>query len=166
MLKHVYKPTILAEGMKLTVRQWDTLVKEYGVTNDGNLKTPGMLHARSKLQSLSGSKVTVRSASNNFVTIQEDEYGTYPSYLFEECCVKSKFKIGQKVRFKSHEELKCMGERLNIRVDWDFMYTDKVLTIKDIDILTPGYNVNGHSWNYHEDFFQPVYELDDRFKEV
>lgn len=165
MLKQVNSLAELTEGMKLTVRQWDTLVKEYGVTNDGNLKTPGTHHIL-KLQVLSGREVTINNIIGKRIIIQEDESSIYPWYLFEECYVKPKFKVGQRVRFKSHEELKQIGRRINIQVDIDFKYTNKILVILGINNLTPGYNVNWYHWNYHEDFFQPVYELDARFKEV
>ena len=87
----------------------------------------------------------------------------------------SKFKVGQKVRFKSHEELKQIGIRAGIKVDRDFIYTPKVLTITAVfktlkgrmlfklnESLSKKYN---DGW-YHKDFLVTIYELDDRFKEV
>lgn len=39
-------------------------------------------------------------------------------------------KVGQKVRFKSYEELKRIGGRRGIKVDRDFIYSTKVFTIR------------------------------------
>lgn len=81
-----------------------------------------------------------------------------------------KFKVGQKVRLKSHEELRRIGERLYIKVDTHFKHTSEVLTIDSVNITT--YNINEWEsfsvgdYNFHEDFFQPAYELDDKFKEL
>ena len=41
----------------------------------------------------------------------------------------SKFKVGQKVRLKSHEELKRIGVRANIEVHRDFTYSLKYLLL-------------------------------------
>ena len=83
-------------------------------------------------------------------------------------------KVGQKVRFKSYEELKRIGERHGIKVDRDFIYSTKVFTLRESAIVFGNsYRVKEwqqldgrNDWSYHEDFFQPAYKLDDRFKEL
>ena len=83
---------------------------------------------------------------------------------------KSNFTVGQQVRFKSHEELKRIGVRQGIKVDAEFKYTSKVLTINSGHLQSGIFKVKEWdkvgipNWWYHEDFFQPVYELDDKFK--
>ena len=81
-----------------------------------------------------------------------------------------KFKVGQKVRLKSHEELRQIGTRLYIKVGTNFKHTSEVLTIGSVNSTT--YSINEWKsfsfgdYNFHEDFFQPAYELDDKFKEL
>ena len=94
-----------------------------------------------------------------------------------------KLKVGQKVRFKSNEELKRIGERWSVEVNTDFKYFHGVLTIKGhtssekerlYDRIEAGNYYEIDEWrdfstaNYwlHEDFFQPAYELDEKFKEL
>ena len=95
----------------------------------------------------------------------------------------NKFKVGQKVRFKSHEELRQIGIISSIKVDSNFRYSGKIFTISDILYNTIeafnkviGYYFRLEEYNdieksnlpngfwYHEDFFQSVYKLDDKFK--
>ena len=84
----------------------------------------------------------------------------------------SKFKVGQKVRFKSYEELRRIGTRANIRVDSHFSYSNKVFTVA---LVTPLGNYGLDDWwlichdtklVFHEDFLQSAYELDEKFKEL
>ena len=91
----------------------------------------------------------------------------------------SKFKVGQKVRFKSHKELKLIGKRWGIKIGDDFKYSTEVFTIMVVESvcylsreLDNGYYYNLNEYHkisninyaFSEEFFQPAYKLDDRFK--
>lgn len=88
-----------------------------------------------------------------------------------------KFKVGQKVRFKSHKELKLIGQRWSIKIDDDFEYSTEIFTIGGIELIEYLSIDNGYYYTlneYHkishtdyafsEEFFQVAYKLDDRFK--
>ena len=87
--------------------------------------------------------------------------------------VKPKFKVGQKVRFKSLEELIRLGLINSIRVNYSFRHSSSLLTISKVNVSSfssPSYQLSSYegisedNWWYPEAFLQPVRQLSAHLK--